>query len=73
MGVAAVCSTRPEVAREGAGRLSIPKVYTDYVDPLDDPDIEIDIPTPTRLPHPIEMTALARRKHVIVDKPLGKL
>ena len=70
--VAAVCSTRPEVAREKAGRLGIPKVYEDYEDLLDDPDIElVDIVTPTRLHHPIAMAAMARRKHVIVDKPLA--
>ena len=70
--VAAVCSTTPEVAREKAARLGISKVYANYEDLLDDPDIDVvDIVTPTRLHHPIAMAALSRGKHLIVDKPLA--
>ncbi len=69
---AAVCSAEPEMARERASRLGIPKVYERYEDLLDDPTIEvIDIVTPTRMHHPIAMAAIARGKHVIVEKPMA--
>jgi predicted dehydrogenase len=70
--IAAVCSAEPEVAREKAGLLGIPTVYERYEDLLDDPSIEvIDIVTPTRMHHPIALAAIARGKHVIVEKPLA--
>jgi predicted dehydrogenase len=70
--VAAVCSTTPEVAREKAARLGISKVYANYEELVDDPEIDVvDIVTPTRLHHPIAMAALSRGKHLIVDKPLA--
>jgi predicted dehydrogenase len=70
--IAAVCSANPEVTRAKAQKLGIPKVYEKYEDLLDDPAIEVvDIVTPTRLHHPIAMAAIARGKHVIVDKPMA--
>ncbi len=70
--IAAVCSAEPEVTREKALRLGIPKVYERYEDLLDDPSIEVvDIVTPTRMHHPIALAAIARGKHVIVEKPLA--
>ena len=70
--IAAVCSSEPEIARQRASRLGIPKVYERYEDLLNDPTIEvIDIVTPTRMHHPITMAAIARGKHVIVEKPMA--
>ena len=70
--VVAVCSDEPEATRRKAERLRIPKVYEDYADLISDPEIDvIDVVTPTHLHYPIAMAALARRKHVIVDKPLA--
>ncbi len=70
--VAAVCSAEPEATRQKAAMLGIPKVYDNYEDLLDDPSIEVvDIVTPTRLHHPMALAAIARGKHVIVDKPLA--
>ena len=70
--IAAVCSAEPEMARERAGRLGIPKVCERYEELLDDSTIEvIDIVTPTRMHHPVAMAAIARGKHVIVEKPMA--
>ncbi len=70
--IAAVCSAEPDVAREKAARLGIPKVCENYEELLDDPSIEvIDIVTPTRMHHPIAMAAISRGKHVIVEKPMA--
>jgi predicted dehydrogenase len=70
--IAAVTSNEPGTAREKAARLGIPTVHERYEDLLDDPSIEvIDIVTSTRMHHPIAMAAIARGKHVIVDKPMA--
>lgn len=70
--IVAACSAEPEVTRIKAERLGIPKVYEKYEDLLDDPAIEVvDIVTPTRLHFPMAMAAIARGKHVIVDKPMA--
>lgn len=72
--IAAICSPRVEVAQEKASRLGISKstFYNRYEDLLDDPRIEVvDIVTPTRWHHPIAMAAIARGKHVMVEKPLA--
>lgn len=70
--VAAVCSNEPAQTQEKAERLGIPKVYCRYEDLLDDQSIEVvDIVTPTRMHHPIALAAMARGKHVIVEKPLS--
>jgi predicted dehydrogenase len=70
--IAAVCSAEPEATREKATRLGISKVYERYEDLLEDTSIEvIEIVTPTRMHHPIAMAAIARGKHVIVEKPLA--
>jgi predicted dehydrogenase len=70
--IVAVSSAGSRATWEKAERLGIPKVYERFEDLLDDPTIEvIDIATPTRMHHPIAMAAIARGKHVIVDKPLA--
>ena len=70
--VVAVCSTTPEVARQKAARLGIPRVYATYEELIEDPDIDVvDIVTPTRLHYPIALATIARGKHLIVDKPLA--
>jgi predicted dehydrogenase len=70
--VVAVCSAEPAQTQQKVERLGIPKVYQRYEDLLDDPAIEVvDIVTPTRMHHPIALAAIARGKHVIVEKPLS--
>ena len=69
--VAAVCSNEP-ATREKAARLHIPKFYDSYEELIADPEIDVvDVATPTYLHHPVAMAAMARGKHVIVDKPLA--
>lgn len=70
--VAAICTDDMEVTCEKAKLYHIPKAYATYQELLDDPDIDVvDIVTPTYLHHPIALAAIARGKHVIVDKPLA--
>jgi len=70
--VPAICSPRVKLAQEKAARLGISKVYEKYEDLLDDPEIGVvDIVAPTRWHHLIAMAAIARGKHVIVDKPMA--
>src|SRR5690349_21553778 len=61
-----------EKTRAKAKDLFIPTVYGSYEELVSDPNIDVvAIATPTRLHHPIAMAAIARGKHVIVDKPLA--
>lgn len=70
--VAAVCSIETKQTQEKAELLGIPKVFEKYEDLLDDPTIDVvDIVTPTRMHHPVAVAAIARGKHVIVEKPLS--
>jgi predicted dehydrogenase len=70
--VVAVCSKRPGVTRQKAGRLLIPKVYDSWDQLIADPEIDVvDIVTPTNLHYAVAMAAIKRGKHVIVDKPLA--
>jgi predicted dehydrogenase len=70
--VVAVASPHPERIRSKADRLGMTKLYSNFEELLDDPEIDVvDIATPTYLHHPMAMQAIARRKHVIVDKPLA--
>jgi predicted dehydrogenase len=68
--VAAVCTRRPESAREAAERFGIPEVIMDYDEMLRRPDIDaVSIVTPVPLHHSMSMAALKAGKHVICEKP----
>lgn len=70
--VVGLCTGHAQQAQEKAKGHHVPKAYGNYQDLLADPEIEVvDIVTPTHLHHPIAMAALARGKHVIVDKPMA--
>jgi predicted dehydrogenase len=70
--VTTICTQHVDQAGEKARRFHVPKACGDYHDLLDDPEIEVvDVVTPTHLHHPIALAALAKGKHVIVDKPLA--
>jgi predicted dehydrogenase len=70
--IAAVADASLEIASRKADQLHIPKAYGSYQELVDDPTIDVvDIATPTWLHHPVAMAAIARGKHVIVDKPLA--
>jgi predicted dehydrogenase len=70
--IAAVADANIEIARRKAEQLHIPKAYGSYQELVADPTIDVvDIATPTWLHHPAAMAAIAKGKHVIVDKPLA--
>jgi predicted dehydrogenase len=70
--IVAVSSPNVERTRAKAARYGITKVYGRYEELVDDPEIEVvDIATPTYLHHRIALAAIARGKHVVVDKPLA--
>src|SRR5882672_3493018 len=70
--VVAIATGSTESAERKAAQLHVPKAYGSWQQLLDDPEIEVvDIATPTKYHFPIAMAAIARGKHVIVDKPLA--
>jgi predicted dehydrogenase len=70
--VVAVSSPDIERTRAKAERFGIAKVYGRYEELLDDAEVEVvDIAAPTHLHRPVALAAIARGKHVIVDKPLA--
>lgn len=72
--IAGICSPRIELAEEKATQLGLssPTFYRRYEDLVADPAIDVvDIVTPTRMHYAVAMAAIARGKHVIVDKPLA--
>ncbi len=69
--VAAVASPTPGNAEELAARFEIPKVFLDYHQMLEDPEIEaITIAAPNVLHAQITVDAAKAGKHVICEKPL---
>lgn len=72
--IAGICSPRVELVQEKARQLGLSSatIYRRYEDLIADPAIEVvDVVTPTRLHYLVAMAAIARGKHVIVDKPLA--
>lgn len=67
----AFCDIDEEQARERAEPHQA-SVYTAYEDLLADPDIDmVDITVPHHLHYPIALAALAKGKHVLVEKPMA--
>jgi len=67
----AVCDLNEERAKEKAERFGARKVYTDYKELLDDPNIDaVSICTWNNTHAEISMAALAAGKHVLCEKPL---
>ena len=59
-------------AEAKAKALGIPKAYGNYEALLDDPDIQVvHNATPNYLHFPVNAAAIAKRKHVVSDKPLA--
>jgi predicted dehydrogenase len=70
--VVAIAASSESSARRKADALGIPKAYGSYEALLDDPDVQVvHNTTPNHLHVPVILAALARRKHVISDKPLA--
>ncbi|HTX78708.1 MAG TPA: Gfo/Idh/MocA family oxidoreductase [Longilinea sp.] len=69
--IVAMCDVNEEEATNRAGMYNA-KVYTRYQDLLDNPDVDmVDITVPHMLHHEITLAALARGKHVLVEKPIA--
>jgi predicted dehydrogenase len=70
--VIAVAASSEASARAKADALHIPKAYGSYEALVADPEIDVvHNTTPNHLHVPVIMAALAKRKHVISDKPLA--
>lgn len=69
--VVAIAGSTAESAALKAHQFNVPKAYSNYVDMIADPDIQVvHITTPNYMHYPIALRALATGKHVICDKPL---
>jgi predicted dehydrogenase len=70
--VVAVAASTESSARRKADALGVPKAYGSYEALVADPDVQVvHNTTPNYLHVPVILAALARRKHVISDKPLA--
>jgi predicted dehydrogenase len=70
--VVAVAASSEGSARRKADALGVPKAYGSYEELVADPDVHVvHNTTPNYLHVPVILAALARRKHVISDKPLA--
>ena len=66
----AICDLNAEAAKARAEEFGISKVFTDYHDILNDPDIDaVSIVTPTFTHKQIVLDAIAAGKHVLCEKP----
>jgi len=70
--VVAVAASGEASARRKADALGVPKAYGSFEALVADPDVHVvHNTTPNALHVPVVMAALARRKHVVSDKPLA--
>jgi predicted dehydrogenase len=70
--VVAVAGSNAASAEAKAKSLGVPKAYGSYEALLDDPNVQVvHNATPNYLHYPVNAAAIARRKHVVSDKPLA--
>jgi predicted dehydrogenase len=70
--VVAVAGSSDASARRKADALNVPKAYGSYEALVADPDVQVvHNTTPNYLHGPVITAALARKKHVVSDKPLA--
>src|SRR2546428_13115922 len=70
--VVAIAASSEASARKKGDALGVPKAYGSYEALAADPDVHVvHNTTPNYLHVPVILAALARRKHVISDKPLA--
>lgn len=70
--VDAIASRNPELAKETAALLGIPKAYESYEALLNDADIDaVYIPLPNHMHVEWAIKALEANKHVLCEKPIG--
>jgi predicted dehydrogenase len=72
IGVIGLAEASPELARQKAAELGIPRCYGSLEEMLADPDIGVvHLATPNYLHYPHARAALLAGKHVICEKPLA--
>jgi len=70
--VVGLAGSSPERARPKAEAVNIPKVYADWRELVDDPEVDVvHITTPNYLHYPMAKAAVAAGKHVVCEKPLA--
>jgi predicted dehydrogenase len=70
--IVAIAGSNAESAAIKARQLGVSRAYGNYVDLIEDPDIDVvHITTPNYLHYPIAMAALTAGKHLVCDKPLA--
>lgn len=68
----AICTSRPETAKEAAEHFGVPKAFHDYREMVRDKDIDlVSIATRVEFHHPMAMAALNAGKHVFCEWPLA--
>lgn len=68
----AISETHAQRARETSERYKIPRIYSDYHEMLEHPDIDaVIIAVPNNLHAAIAIDALNARKHVLLEKPMA--
>jgi predicted dehydrogenase len=69
--VVAICDANKQRAEEVAGRLNIPRAFSDYNALLKEKDIDIvSVGLPNVLHAPVSIAALKAGKHVLCEKPM---
>ena len=70
--IVAVCDTKKLRAKEKAKAWGVEKVYTNYQQVLEDPQIDlVELLTPHHLHCPMTVDACEAKKHVSVQKPMA--
>jgi len=70
--IVAIAGSSERSAKQKADALGVPKAYGSYQALLDDPDIQVvHNATPNYLHHTVNAAAIAKKKHVVSDKPLA--
>ena len=66
------CDARMETAREAAEKFGAARAVTDYMEIIDDPEVDIlMVATPHDMHLPIIRAAAARGKHIFCEKPMA--
>jgi predicted dehydrogenase len=68
----ALSETHPQRARETSERFKIPRIYSDYRELLEQPDIDaVIVSVPNNMHATMAIEALQARKHVLLEKPMA--
>ena len=70
--VVAVAASTLESAKKKAAEYGVPRAYGSYEELIADPDIHVvHNTTPNYLHAPVNLAVIAKRKHIVSDKPLA--